>query len=180
MRLLGFLLILANPCSGGTIIQIKDFICGCEYCDTVDTGEPLDISTHMMLCHSWRGSISKTIEIMNRTKKPKLKDRNETKANKTERNNQIANQNRPNKETHEWKQDDTGDWEFSGKNNLLNKDGWVYREEAGWFWTFNNKMFLYSEHYGWLYNYTFHRRRVFYWYDRRLWILPNKLPKPQK
>ena len=112
---------------------------------------------------------------MNKTKKPKLKNKNKTKLNKTESNNQIANQNHPNEKEHEWRQDNTGDWVFS---NLLNKDGWIYREDAGWLWTFNKKRFFYSEHYGWLYNYIFHQRRVFYWYDRRIWILPGKLPKP--
>ena len=175
MRLIIILLISASLCAGGTLIRMKDYLCGCEYCETVNAGEPLDIGRHMMLCHSWREATLKTIEIMNKTKKPKLKNKNKTKLNKTESNNQIANQNHPNEKEHEWRQDNTGDWVFS---NLLNKDGWIYREDAGWLWTFNKKRFFYSEHYGWLYNYIFHQRRVFYWYDRRIWILPGKLPKP--
>ena len=171
MRLLVFLLISSNLCSGGTIIQIKDFICGCEYCDTVNTGEPLDIGRHMIMCHSWKEATLKTIKIMNETKKPKLTDRNKTEAKPK---NKTANAKKPNKQKHEWSQDSDGTWVFSNENHLLNKDGWIYRESMGWLWSFNKKMFLYSEYYGWLYNYKFNGKRVFYWYDRRKWILPTK------
>ena len=56
--------------------QVKDFLCGCDYCETVHAGEPLDIGYHMMHCHSWRDSTLKTIRIMEQMKKEKeLKDK---------------------------------------------------------------------------------------------------------
>ena len=78
MRLIMILLTLPSICLSNTIIQIKDFLCGCNHCATVSTGEPLDIASHMILCESQREGMLKTIEIMNRTKKPELPKLQET------------------------------------------------------------------------------------------------------
>ena len=58
------LLIVCNLFAGRYYPQVKDFICGCEYCETVHVGQPLDIGYHMMHCHSWRESTLKTMKIM--------------------------------------------------------------------------------------------------------------------
>ena len=112
---------------------------------------------------------------MNKTKKPKLKDRTEIESNEIKENSQITNDNEPNKRNHKWSKDIEGDWTFSNFNNSLNNDGWIYKEHMGWLWTFNRKAFLYSDKYGWLYNYFFNNRKIYYWYDRRRWIFPNKI-----
>ena len=52
--------------------QMKDFLCGCKYCETVDTGEPLDIGGHMIRCHSWRKGMQRTMELMRKTEQPKI------------------------------------------------------------------------------------------------------------
>ena len=176
MRLISFLLLFSSLCVGATTIQIKDFICGCEYCDTVNTGEPLDIGRHMIMCHSWREATLKTIRIMNETKKPKLKNK-DSAGTKQKQKTEIANKKNPNKHHHRWSQDNTGTWTYSDENYLLNNDGWMYREDLGWLWSFNKKTFLYSEHYGWLYNYSANNRRIYYWYDRRGWYRPSKIPQ---
>ena len=179
MRLIIILLILASPCVGRTIVQIKDFLCGCKYCETINTGEALDIGRHMISCHSWRDATLKTMALMNQTKKPKLKDINKTKieVSKNKEINKTTNQNYSNKQNYKWSKDIEGDWTFSDFNNLLNKDGWIYKEHIGWLWTFNRATFLYSEKYGWLYNYSFNNRKVYYWYDRRRWVFSNKIHK---
>ena len=177
MRLIIILLILTSPCVGRTIIQIKDFLCGCEYCKTIDTGEALDIGRHIISCHSWRDATLKTMALMNKTKKPKLKDKTEIESSEIKESSQITNDNQSNKQNYKWHKDAEDNWIFSDLNNLLNNDGWIYREYIGWLWAFNKKIFLYSEKYGWLYNYSFNNKKIYYWYDRRKWIFPNKIPK---
>jgi hypothetical protein len=179
MRLIIILLILTSSCIGKGIIQIRDFLCGCDYCETVDTGQPMHIGDHMIRCHSWRKGMAKTIELMNKTRKPELQDRNETQIelNKAEENLKIMNEIEPNKRKHEWVQDNEGEWTFSDENYLLNNNGWLYKESMGWIWSFNKKIFLYSENYGWLYNYSFNNQKIHYWYNRRKWISPKKLPQ---
>ena len=114
---------------------------------------------------------------MNSIKKPKLEEKNadEIKANKEKP--KIANARNPNKQKHEWSQDNEGVWTYSDEVYLLNNDGWIYREDLGWLWSFNKKTFLYSEHHGWLYNYLFNKYKIYYWYDRRRWIRPSELPR---
>ena len=114
---------------------------------------------------------------MNKTKKPKLKDKTEIESNEIKESSQITNDNQSNKQNYKWHKDVEDNWIFSDLNNLLNNDGWIYREYIGWLWAFNKKIFLYSEKYGWLYNYSFNNKKIYYWYDRRKWIFPNKIPK---
>ena len=160
---------------GGTIIQIKDFLCGCDYCKTVPTGQPLDIASHMMLCDSQRQGMLKTIEVMNSMKKPKLEDKNLTKIEENKQKPKTSRETSSDYQKHKWTQDNEGTWIFSNEEQLLNKDGWMYREDIGWLWSFNKKTFLYSEIYGWLYNYHFNKYKIYYWYDKRGWFRPKKL-----
>ena len=99
MRIIILLLFLANISFAGRIIQLKDFLCGCEYCVTVPTQEPLDIGRHMIMCHSSREATLKTLAIMEATKKPKLEDKNTSEiiANKSIKKTKIANEKNPNK-----------------------------------------------------------------------------------
>lgn len=64
-------LMVCNLFAGRYYPQIKDFICGCEYCETVSTSEPLDIGRHMIRCHSWRDATMNAISIMEQMKKEK-------------------------------------------------------------------------------------------------------------
>ena len=52
---------------------MKDFLCGCEYCQTVNSGEPLDIAGHMIRCHSWREGMQETIDMLQKSRVPKVK-----------------------------------------------------------------------------------------------------------
>ena len=54
-------------------VQVADFLCGCKYCEQVNTSEPLDIGMHMVRCHGWRGSMMKTVEVMNQLKQKPLR-----------------------------------------------------------------------------------------------------------
>ena len=178
MRIIILLLSLANISFAGRIIQIKDFLCGCNHCVTVSTGEPLDIASHMILCESQREGMLKTIEIMNRTKKPKLPKL--PKINNTETNKTMNKHSKQNKENFSWNKDAYGDWQYSNQINQLNPaDSWIYKPNIGWLWSFNKNKFLYSERYGWLYNEVVNNKRIFYWYDRRKWILSRNLSKQE-
>lgn len=180
MRIIILLLSLANISFAGRIIQLKDFLCGCEYCETVNRGEPLDIGRHMIMCHSWREATLKTMAIMEATKKPKLKDKNTSETTKIKQieTTKISDQKKSNEPT--WSKDKTGTWTYSDESYLLNNNGWMYLEDLGWLWTFNKKTFLYSEHYGWLYNYLFDKYRIYYWYDRRAWMTSRDLLRYKK
>lgn len=178
MRLIMILLTLPSICLSNTIIQIKDFLCGCNHCATVSTGEPLDIASHMILCESQREGMLKTIEIMNRTKKPELPKLQETDKIKT--NEDMTKHTKQNKENFSWNKDAYGDWQYSNQVDQSNlTDSWIYKPRIGWLWCFNKNKFLYSEKFGWLYNKVVGNKRIFYWYDRRKWILSRDLSKQE-
>ena len=175
MRIFFLFFLLATPCLSSTIIQVKDFLCGCDYCNTVNAQEPLDISGHMIRCHSWKKSMEKTMEIMNQTEKPKIIKKEEQN---NSLQNEIANYLESNNLNHEWSNDIDGSWVYLNNDSISQGlDSWLYREDLGWIWAFNKNQFLFSERYGWLLNYSVARRRVFYWYDRRIWIFPKILSK---
>tara|TARA_Y100000592_G_scaffold98133_1_gene170445 strand:+ start:685 stop:1215 length:531 start_codon:yes stop_codon:yes gene_type:complete len=173
MRLVIVFLLLTSTCFSSRIIQLKDFLCGCDYCVTVPTQEPLDIGRHMIMCHSSREATLKTMEIMRQTKKPKVKEKKEI-AKSEQPKQESAIKEWEKQSEHQWKKDIDGSWLYSTSYHLI--DSWLYREDAGWLWSFNKGRFFFSEKYGWLYNYMFRQRRLFYWYDRRVWILPRDLP----
>ena len=169
-------LFLPTMCFSSTIIQIKDFLCGCDYCVTVQTGEPLDIASHLSLCSSTREGMLKTIQIMNQTKKPKIKESKGKQIIK-EGLNPIGNRKKDTEDArYEWIEDQYGTWKYLNNYYIDNTiDSWVYREDLGWLWSFDANRFFYSQKYGWLYNYSLNNRRFFYWYDRRRWVLPKNI-----
>ena len=182
--------LLVFPCIvyARTIIQLKDFLCGCEYCETVQTGEPLDIGRHLLSCHSWRQSTINTMNIMEQMKKEKELDdqygipiedtlpmysvpkKQEKKVEEifSEEPKTIHND-------HTWREHDLHGWNYSATaQNLPNSEGWIYREDIKWVWTFSEKEnFLFSIDYGWFYAMRYQNHRLLYWYDRRYWLLAN-------
>ena len=72
--------------------QIKDFLCGCDYCETVLPGEPLVIGRHMIMCDSWRESTMNTFRIMQEMKQQKSAA-NEYDVNGSTKNNGVDSNN---------------------------------------------------------------------------------------
>ena len=168
--------------------QVKDFLCGCDYCETVHAGEPLDIGYHMMHCHSWRDSTLKTIRIMEQMKKEKeLKDKYGIPIEDTLPSYAVPKKQEKKVEEifseepktihndHTWREHDLHGWNYSATaQNLPNSEGWIYREDIKWVWIFSeNENFLYSIDYGWFYAMRYQNHRLLYWYDRRYWLLAN-------
>ena len=161
----------------GRIIQLKDFLCGCEYCNTVPTGEPLDIGRHMIMCHSWRDATLKTMEIMEQMKKPdvKIEKREEQTKNKIIREEADEHVNIYN--DYMWRQENIlHGWSYSTTHQTFSlEDMWLYLEDFGWTWTFGQeKAFLYTEHNGWIYLMLYKNTRILYWYDRRIWMTVSR------
>ena len=160
-------------------IQMKDLLCGCEHCKTVDPGVPLHIGYHMMKCHSWREGMQETMEMMRKTEKPKVKieKRPETIPAEIEENfSEEINDNVDNPNTdYTWKETDSHGWAYATTNQInFFTDQWLYLEELGWVWTMaSNKHFMYTYDYGWIYTMIYQNIRVLYWYDRRIWMLPR-------
>ncbi len=189
MRLfLVLFLLLVSTASAAYVIQLKDFLCGCEYCETVSTSEPLDIGRHMISCHSWRDATLKTMRIMEEMKKEKeLEDQYgipiedtlpsyavpKKKETKVEEN--FSEEPKTIHNDHEWRQDDLHGWNYSATaQSLPNSEGWIYREDLEWVWKFSEKEnFLYSIDHGWFYATKYKEYRLLYWYDRRYWLLAN-------
>jgi len=152
--------------------QMKDYLCGCEYCITVNQGEPLDISGHMIRCHSWRKGMQKTMEIMRQTQKPKVniikKEKEEKRVVEADQDLYVDIYN-----DYKWREDAAYGWNYSTTYQNMNlKDMWRYLDSLGWVWIFGReKNFLYSEKYGWLYLARYKGSRIAYWYDRRIWSL---------
>ena len=161
----------------GTIIQIKDFLCGCDHCDTVSTGEPLDIGRHMIMCHSWRKGMQKTMEVMRQTQKPEVevKEIGDPKESKIIKDQPDENINIYN--DYKWRDDPIHGWAYATTHQVISsEDMWLYRRDLGWVWTFGEeRKFLYSEDYGWIYNIIYKSKRVLYFYDKRIWLLASRI-----
>ena len=172
--------------------QMKDFLCGCEYCETVDTGEPLDIAGHMIRCHSWRKGMQRTMELMRQSQgnvnetmhqnqgipdQPKIEVETRTEEPAIEENfswENLTNEIDPYKD-YTWKETELHGWAYATTNQVnFNKDQWIHLEDLGWVWSMANaRNFTYSYEHGWIYTILYRKTRVLYWYDRRRWILPK-------
>ena len=161
--------------------QMKDFLCGCEYCETVDTGEPLDIGGHMIRCHSWRKGMQRTMELMRQSQgipdQPKIEVETRTEQPTIEQNflgENLTNEIDPYKD-YTWKETELHGWAYATTKQIdFNKDQWIHLEDLGWVWSMANaRNFTYSYDYGWIYTILYRNSRVLYWYDRRRWILPK-------
>ena len=76
---------------------------------------------------------------------------------------------------YEWRTHELHGWNYSASaQHILNNEGWIYREDIKWVWTFSEKKnFLYSVDYGWFYAMSYNNHRLLYWYDRKYWLLAN-------
>ena len=182
------LVIVCNLFAGRYYPQVTDFLCGCDYCETVLPGEPLDIGYHMMRCHSWRKSMLKTMKIMQESKpdpfgipvRDTLPDY--SRKNFSEEPNNVHKVDTNIKEPklsiiddpyndYEWRYIDNHGWTYSTTIQSTTNDTWIYREDLGWVFSFGvEQNFLYSEEHGWFYTMRYNDRNVLYWYDRRYWL----------
>ena len=168
--------------------QMKDFLCGCEYCETVDPGEPLDIGRHMIMCHGWRDSTMKTFRLMEQMKQQKLNDKHGVPIEDTLPTYHVPQKNEKPKieenfsaepktihNDYTWREHDIHGWNYSTTaQHILNDEGWIYREDLKWVWTFSKKEnFLYSMDYGWFYAMRYKDHKLLYWYDRKYWLLAS-------
>lgn len=151
------------------LLEMDDFLCGCEYCITVDKGEPLDIANHMMRCHGWREGMRETMEAMKESQVPeveveKLQKKEVTIDGRKERDADFKD--------YIWQEDELYGWTFSNFNNTsLNEDQWIYLEFLGWSWSpAFNRRFIYSYNYQWIYIDSYLNNKIIYWYDRRIWM----------
>ena len=165
MRLLSALIFI-TPTLAGIGPQMKDYLCGCEYCVTVNPHEPLDIAGHMIRCHTQREGMMKTMEIMRQSKQPEVV---------------VPEKDEPvyAHDEFSWKETELYGWVFMEKEQTtINNDQWIFLDGIDWTWApagLDN--YLYSYTFGWLYNRIYKQRRVIYWYDRRMWVLPRELIK---
>ena len=168
----------------GTIVQIKDFLCGCDYCETVPAGEPLDISGHLIMCHSWRDSTMRTFHLMEKMKQQKLNDMHGVpiedtlpKFNIPDKNEtpEIKRETQTIHNDYQWRAHEDHGWTYSTTyQHTFNNEGWMYREDLKWVWLFgDNREFMYSLDHGWFYTFKHNNHRLLYWYDRKYWLLAN-------
>ena len=148
---------------------MKDYLCGCEYCETVNPHEPLDIAGHMIRCHTQRESMMKTMEIMRQMNQPEVV---------------VPEKDEP-VYTHDefsWRDTELYGWVFMEKEQTtINNNQWIFLDNTDWFWAPDGlDNYLYSYMHGWLYNRIYKQRRIIYWYDKRLWVLPKDLYKYYK
>jgi hypothetical protein len=174
--------------------QMKDFLCGCEYCETVDKGFPLDLASHMIRCHSWRKGMQKTMELMLQSQgnvdevmhqnqgisdQPKIEIEIRAEQPAIEENflgENLTNEIDPYSD-YTWKETELHGWAYATTNQVnFNTDQWIHLEDLGWVWSIANpKNFTYSYDYGWIYTILYQNTRVLYWYDRRRWMLSKNI-----
>jgi hypothetical protein len=106
------------------------------------------------------------MELMNRTPQPEVEiiSRQETPKDINITNHQYN-----------WSEDVLYGWVFSdSKQTAKHEDHWLYTENLEWVWVFEpHRNYSYSYRYGWLYTRIYKGTRVVYWYDKRLWKIPN-------
>ncbi len=153
--------------------QLKDFLCGCEYCVTVPTQEPLDIGRHMIMCHSSRDATLKTLEIMRQMKQERLDL--EKKASQLEQLDVIRSIQDSITSTYTWTTHEIYGSVYSDPSQLSRSvDRWIYTEDFKWVWSVADmENFLYSYDYGWLYVTKYQWFRVVYWYEKQTWTFPR-------
>ena len=68
---------------------------------------------------------------------------------------------------------------FSDVEHLqFDVDQWLYLEGIEWAWMMANQThYLFSYDHGWLYLYKHMGYRLYYWYDRRMWVFSRELHK---
>lgn len=184
-KYVGVCLMLGVATHAGTIVQIKDFLCGCDYCVTVNTSEPLDVSRHMIMCHSWRDATMKTMKIMEEMKQQKIDDMQGEHIQDTlptfkvpERNDStpiVKSEPQTIHNDYQWRAHEDHGWTYSTTSqHTLNFEGWLYREDLKWVWLFgDDREFMYSVEHGWFYALRHNNHRLLYWYDRKYWLLAN-------
>ena len=181
------LLIVCNLFANPYYPQIEDFLCGCDYCETVNPSEPLDIGYHMMQHKAWRDGLIKTMDLMNRKPDPfgipvrdTLPDysrknfseepKNVHKVDTTIKEPKLSIIDDPYND-YEWRYIDNHGWTYSTTIQSTTNDTWIYRENLGWVFSFGiEQNFLYSEEHGWFYTMRYNDRYILYWYDRRYWL----------
>jgi len=190
------LLIFTNILFSRISPQMSDFLCGCEYCETVDRHSPLNIGYHFSRCHSWRDSWAKSRQAMIDSQKPDVgipikdtlpdhsrkifgENSNDDNSNSNNIHKKDTTLKEPNMNTiddpyndYQWRYIETQGWTYSTTHqSTTTTDGWLYREDLGWVWTFTeSRNFLYSEQYGWFYTMRYNDRNLLYYYDRKYWL----------
>ena len=179
MRYVILLLMSVCTLSAGTIIQIKDFLCGCDYCKTVDTGEPLDIGRHMIMCHGWRDATLKTMEVMEEMKKAKIEEDTPQVTVPVPEDHPEPQTDPTTGITYDWQYTDQLGPVFADVNHIqFDVDQWLYLEQIEWVWMMANRPeFIFSYDYGWLYVYRYLGHKLYYWYDKRMWVFSRHLYK---
>ena len=170
-----FIVFFIYSSTWANLIQMKDYLCGCDYCNTVTPHEPLDIAGHMMRCHSQREGMLKTLELMREQKKPEV-------AIKPRSPSVVSAEPKPpipHGDKYRWEELPLHGWVYTTPEPLSNHiDAWLYLDRLGWVWTFGKeKKFIYHEDHRWLYLRKFQGHRLVYWYDRRIWVLLKNFDK---
>ena len=136
----------------------------------------------MMKCESWRESMQKAVEEMQKTKKPNIDVPKKEEENKTPDINiykpsiidpKIKIIKDPYL-TYTWKYEKQYGWVYASQEQIDQRQGWIYREDLGWVWRFSeNESFIYSEEYGWFFSIYIFDKNILYWYDRRIWMFAS-------
>ena len=166
-------------CNAQTIIQLKDYLCGCDYCETVNVNEPLDIGRHMIMCHSWRDSTLKTMRIMEEMQEIRI-DQPEPIVEVPEKTEQSNTRTDPETGiTYDWQHDDQLGMVYADVEHVqFDVDQWLYLEHIEWVWMMGGQTdFLFSYDHGWLYARYYFGYKIYYWYDRRTWCLSRDIHK---
>lgn len=173
-------------------VQVADFLCGCKYCEQVNTSEPLDIGMHMVRCHGWRGSMMKTVEVMNQLKQNPydIPARDLLPNNEEDKSNNVHIRNTEQEEPlmstiddpyieYEWIFTEENGWVYCNEEQADPASStWVYSEDMGWIYKFSfSSEYIYSSECGWFYKDIYMDTKILYWYDRRMWLFPADFKK---
>jgi len=173
MRKLYFLVFLFHQvtCLG---YSVKDFLCGCDYCNTINPSQPLSIATHHMNCESFKKNKIMKKLMQAQSKKSTMQSTQPEQIKSMSLHDQLSKsqQEKLNLEK-----------KIQEKNNFISMlqqssksfiNGWIYEPEH-FRWIYVSKSFapyIYSEELGWI----FIKKEYYYVYSTLEW---KKIPKAE-
>lgn len=147
--------------------SVKDFLCGCNYCNTINPSQPLSIATHHMNCESFKKNsiMRKLIEAQG--KKNVMQSTQPESIKSLSLHDQLAKSQQEKRNLEK---------KIQEKNNFISMlqqssssfiNGWIY-EPKHFRWIYVSKTFapyIYSEELGWI----FIKKEYYYVYDKSQW-----------
>ena len=135
------------------LVSIQDFLCGCDYCDSVSLSQPLQLPLHYQKCEEsrnkkkqeYKNKINNQNSVYNDNSVSQAIDNNKTISESSNKGIQEKQSNNKNNKTQDYQIENY--YDFSINHPFI---GWVWIESLGWIYCDpQHEPYYYSEKRGW-------------------------------